>query len=104
MPDAQTMTNAVAASLELESGVCLSGSLTQSGDDTWLLAEVKLMSGPVEGGRLSLRPGAHAQLNTETGGKRRERLVVIANATESSITLQAAEEEPPPEGISPTRS
>jgi diguanylate cyclase (GGDEF)-like protein len=92
MPDASTMTNAVAATLELESGVCLGGTLSQAGDDTWLLAEVKLLSGLIEGGKLSLRPGAHAQLNTQSGKRREERLVVIANATESSITLRASDE------------
>jgi diguanylate cyclase (GGDEF)-like protein len=90
MPDAPTMTEPVAATLELESGVCLRGSLTDAESGQWLMNNVRLMSGPVREGKLSLRTGDIAQLTTRRNERNVERLVEIVTATENSITLREA--------------
>ncbi len=92
MPEPQTKHRPISATLELDSGVLLSGSLSSKARGTWLLRDVRLLSGPAEGGRLSLKPGASAHLATANGRAPGSLTVRIADATETSITLREIDE------------
>ncbi len=90
MPDGTLKTKSNAATLEFEGGVRLGGDLSPLSGGGLLLESVRLLSGPVRDGRLSLKPGTVAKLVTPAGSGYPDD-VVIADATENTITLRPAD-------------
>ena len=90
MPDGTLKTKPNAATLEFEGGVRLGGDLSPLSDGGLLLESVRLLSGPIQDGKLSLKPGMAARLVTPAGSGYPAD-VLIAGATENTITLQPAD-------------
>ena len=90
MPDGTLKTRPNAATLELQGGVRLGGELSVLPGGELLLEGVRLLSGPTRDGKLSLKPGTTAKLAKTTGSGYPDN-VVIADATENTITLRPAD-------------
>ena len=93
MPDTQAERVQMAATLELEGGVCVAGKLSPMADGKLQMGSTRLVKGSGTTGRISLKPGTSVTLliTPEDAGEPDKATVTIAGISGNNIALEFAD-------------